>query len=262
MSHPKIGTLDIETAPLDSHTWGLFDQTVGLNQIAREWSILSFCYKPMDGGRKDIIYRDTRNEADPRADGELLKELWDILHDTDIVVAQNGVRFDMKKINARMILEGYAPYRPVKVQDTMLMARQVAAFTSNKLEWLSQYLSPRPKLKHKDFPGFELWAECLNGNVKAWRSMEKYNIQDVLATEDVYKRLRPWVKGHINVAVYNDEEHMQCSVCGHDSLRRDERNAFTQVGEYHQYQCNGCGAWMRDRYTINSTAKRKALLSN
>lgn len=262
MTHPKLGTLDIETAPIDGSVWGLFDQNIGLNQIVREWSILSFCFKPLGGGKRDIVYMDTSAEADPRADGELLKALWEILHDTDIVIAQNGKRFDMRKINARMILEGYAPYRPVKVLDTMLMARQVAAFTSNKLEWLSTYLSPRPKLKHKDFPGYELWAECLNGNPKAWASMRKYNIQDVLATEDVYKRLRPWVKGHVNVAAYSDGEHMQCSVCGGDSLRRDERNAFTQVGEYRQYQCNDCGAWMRDRHTINSTAKRKALLSN
>ena len=75
MSFPKIGTLDIETAPIDSHTWGLFDQNVGLNMINNEWTILSYCYKPLDGGPRSVIYRDTSNEADPRADGELLFEL-------------------------------------------------------------------------------------------------------------------------------------------------------------------------------------------
>ena len=262
MTTLKIGTLDIETAPLDSRTWGLYDQNVGLNMINNEWTILSYCFKPLTGGSRSVVYRDTSNEADPRADGELLSELHALLHDTDIIIGQNAKRFDVRKINARLILEGFAPYRPVKVQDTMLMARSAAAFTSNKLEWLSQYLSPRPKLKHKDFPGFELWSACLDGNPKAWASMRKYNIADVLATEDVYKKLRPWARGHINVAAYNDEDHMQCACCGSDSLRLDERSAFTQVGEYRQYQCNGCGAWQRDRYTINSKAKRKSLLSN
>lgn len=259
---PIIGTLDIETAPLDSRTWGLYDQNVGLNMINNEWTVLSYCFKPLGGGPRGVVYRDVSNEADPRADGELLAELWQLLHDTDIIIGQNAKRFDVRKINARLILEGFEPYRPVKVQDTMLMARSAAAFTSNKLEWLSKHLSDRPKLKHKDFPGFELWSACLDGNPKAWASMRKYNIADVHATEDVYLKLRPWAKGHINVAVYSDEDHRQCGVCGSGELVRDERNAFTQVGEYAQYKCGGCGAYQRDRYTVNSKAKRKALTAN
>jgi hypothetical protein len=33
---PKIATLDIETCPLESYTWGLWKQNVGLNQIKTE----------------------------------------------------------------------------------------------------------------------------------------------------------------------------------------------------------------------------------
>ncbi len=31
----KILVLDIETAPIVAHVWGLFDQNIGLNQIKR-----------------------------------------------------------------------------------------------------------------------------------------------------------------------------------------------------------------------------------
>lgn len=262
MTGPKIGLIDIETAPLEGSVWGLFDQTVGLSQIVQEWAIISYCYKPLGGKRSSLVYEDNRNEADPRNDGKLLRSLWQIMHDNDILIAQNGKRFDMRKIRARLILNNFTPHRPVKVEDTMLMARQVAAFTSNKLEWLSTYLSNVQKSKHKEFPGFELWAECLKGNPRAWAAMKKYNIPDVLSMEEVYMRLRPWVKGHTNIAAYHDHEHMACPVCASTNLRQDERNAFTQVGEYHQYQCGDCGAWSRSRYTINSTSKRKALLTN
>lgn len=256
---PKIGLIDIETAPLEGYVWGLFDQNVGLNQIKREWSILSFCFKELGAPRKSLEYLDTQGA--PLDDSLILKRLWEILHEYDILIAQNGKRFDLRKIKARLILEEFKPPSPVKIADTMLMARQVAAFTSNKLEWLSQYLSPIAKSKHKDFPGFELWSECLKDNPKAWAAMRKYNIPDVLSMEHVYLRLRPWVAGHTNVAVYTDAEHLACPTCGSDKLKQDG-HSYTQIGKYLRYQCGNCGAWSRNRYTINTTSKRKVLLTS
>jgi hypothetical protein len=258
---PKIGTIDIETAPIEGRTWGLYDQNIGLNQIVTEWAILSFCYKPFGGDRRSVIYMDTSSKEDPRDDYELCAALWELLHDNDILITQNGKRFDLRKIRARLIMHGFPPPSPVKVEDTMLMARQVAAFTSNKLEWLSEYLSKTNKSKHKAFPGFELWSECLAGNPKAWAAMRKYNIPDVLATEQVYLRLRPWVRGHTNLAVYLDGETMVCPVCASKKLREDGF-MFTNVGKYKRYNCGGCGAWSRSRYTLNSIAKRRTLLTN
>ena len=262
MSGPRIGLIDIETAPLEGNTWGLFDQNIGLNQITQEWAIISFCYKPLGGKRSTLVYEDNRHEADPRHDYKLLQSLWSIMHDNDILIAQNGRRFDIRKIRARLILNDFQPHRPVKVEDTMLMARQVAAFTSNKLEWLSTYLSKVQKSKHKEFPGFELWSECLKGNQRAWAAMKKYNIPDVLSMEEVYLKLRPWVRGHTNVAAYSDHATLACPVCGGHHMIEDDRHAFTNVGEYLQYRCGDCGAWSRSRYTLNSIAKRKALLSS
>lgn len=261
MTGPKIGLIDIETAPLDAYVWGLFDQNVGLNQIKQEWALLSYCYKPLGGNKKSIVYSDNRDAADPRDDSRLVNELWQIMHENDVLIAQNGKRFDKRKIMARLILSGKTPPSPVKIEDTMLMARQVAAFTSNKLEWLSTYLSKVKKSSHKEFPGFELWSECLKGNPRAWNAMRKYNIPDVLSMEEVYLKLRPWVSGHTNVAVYTDDEHIACPVCGSEHVHQDGYS-YTQVGKYNRYQCDNCGAWSRDRYTLNSIAKRKSLLTN
>jgi hypothetical protein len=54
---PRVLTLDIETAPLESYTWGIWDQNIGLNQIKSEWTILSFSAKWL--GEKKVIYGDT-----------------------------------------------------------------------------------------------------------------------------------------------------------------------------------------------------------
>lgn len=259
MSEAKIGLIDIETAPIKAHVWGLYDQNVGLNQIDTEWSILSYCYKPLGGTRRSIQYEDT--SGDPRNDKKIVKSLWHIMHDNDFLIAQNGKRFDMRKMRARMILHDLNPPSPVTVIDTMLMARQVAAFTSNKLEWLSTYLSTVAKSKHKAFPGFELWSECLADNPKAWAAMRKYNIPDVTSMEQVYLKLRPWVSGHPNVAAYTDSEVIACPKCGSHEVIKDGISR-TSVSEYNRYRCLSCGGWSRDRYTINSKAKRRSLLSN
>lgn len=261
MSEPKIGLIDIETAPIGASVWGLFDQNVGLNQIHQEWSILSFCYKRLGAPRKELIYLDTSKEKDVRNDSAIVAKLWEIMDADDFLIAQNGKRFDLRKIRARMLMHGMPPPAPVKVIDTMLMAREVAAFTSNKLEWLSTYLSRVKKSSHRQFPGFELWSECLAGNQKAWDAMRRYNIPDVLAMEEVYLRLRPWVANHPNVAAHVDDEEPRCPRCGSTEVTR-RGYAYTNVGKYPRYHCNSCLGWSRGRYSEASLGKRKATLAS
>ena len=260
MSGPRVKTLDIETSPIVAYVWSLWKVNIGLNQIVDEWSIMSYCVK--DLGKKKLRYVDTSNMTNPRDDSALLVALHAELCDTDIVIAQNGKRFDMKKINARFIEKGFAPLPPIKVIDTLLIAKDVAAFTSNKLEWLSKHLTEVPKYAHSEFPGMELWTECLRGNKKAWAVMKKYNCIDVPATEELYYKLRPHMVGHPNVAAYYDDDVMRCPRCASTKLTALEQPALTQVGEYIRYQCGGCGGFARSRYTLNSMAKRKSLLTN
>lgn len=256
---PLTLVLDIETAPLAVWTWGLFDQNIGLEQIGEEWSILSFSAKWLND--KNVIFRCTggRGVDKVRDDSELLKDLWVLLDTCDVVVGQNAKAFDLKKINARLMMKGHKPYSPVKVIDTMLIAKQQFAFTSNKLAWLSKHLTDTPKSDHKLFPSFELWAECLKDNPKAWAEMKKYNIQDIISTEALLKKVLPWSEGQVNVANYNDSEELQCPRCGSEDIQK-RGVARTQTGVYTRFCCNGCGGWSRSRYTLNTPSKRKSLL--
>lgn len=260
MIGPRIATLDIETSPILAYVWGLFKQFVGLNQIVSDWSVIAFSYKWL--GEKKVFHHNTggRGPGKVRDDEDLMKLLWAVLDEADIIIAQNGVKFDVKKINARFIELGMPPPSPYKVVDTMLHARAIAAFTSNKLAWLSDVLTDTPKDEHKNFPGFELWTECLADNPLAWKEMRKYNDRDIVSTEGVYLKLRPYMIGHPNVAAYNDDTAVQCPKCGSTNLK-SRGSALTQSGSYPRYRCE-CGGWARGRYTQNSAEKRKSLLSN
>lgn len=259
MSGPKILTLDIETSPIQSMHWRLWKENIGLNQIGLEWTVLSFCAKWL--GARVVMYEDVSQQTDLRDDSSILTKLWALLDEADFVVAQNGKRFDLKKIRARMVMHGMPPFSPVIVIDTMLIAKEVFGFTSNRLEWLSTHLSKVKKLKHNKFPGFDLWSECLAGNPAAWAEMRKYNIVDVRATEEVYINMRPWAVGHPNVAAYWPDDDRRCPKCGSKRMAR-RGYQYTQTGQYHRYQCSDCGGWSRSRYTLNSLSKRKSLLSN
>lgn len=259
MSEPTIICLDVETAPFEVWSWGLWDVNVGLDQIKTEWSLLAFCAKWV--GSKKMVYMDTggRGAKKVRDDSALLDALWEILDEADIVVAQNGKRFDLKKINARMIMAGMKPYSPVRVIDTMLEAKKHFDFSSNKLAWLSKYLTDTPKSEHKSFPGFELWRECLADNPRAWAEMRRYNIQDVASTEKLYFTLRPWISSHPSMAVYRGGEQVSCPKC--DSISLEKRGTVaTQTGLFQRFRCNACGGWSRAKATQSTPSKRKSLL--
>lgn len=260
---PRILLIDIETAPILGYVWSLWKQNVGLNQIKEEWYILSYCAKWLH--EPEIMYRDVREN--PHSDESLMKPLWELLDEADIIIGQNGKAFDMPKIQARLIMAGHMPPRPYKVIDTLIMAKQQFRFTSNKLEWMtgeSAGLTTLKKNQHSKFPGFTLWAECLKGNPEAWDEMKEYNIPDVTSMEELYLKLRPWYVGHPNLAAYVESTEVLCPKCLSPDIKQHPETpfTFTQTGKYEMYHCNSCGGFSRGRYTRNSTLKRKSLLSN
>ena len=52
--------------------------------------------------------------------------------------------------------------------------------------------------------------------------MLKYNKRDVTLLEEVYLRIRPWIKGHPNCANYIDSKVPICSNCGSKNLTKLE----------------------------------------
>lgn len=235
MSHQKILTFDIEAAPMVVDSWGLFDQTHGLNQVRQHSSILSISWKWMH--EKRVHYADCFQQDTDKGLSELA---WGLLDDADVVIGQNVVRYDVRKLNARFMQHGFAPYSPVRVIDTMRMAKRSAMFDSNKLEHLAAVLTAGRKSLHGAFPGHSLWTEFMKGNPKARVAMRKYNAQDVRATEDLYRALAPWDRQHPVMATDSG-----CPRCG-GRLHRTAKEYTTSAGrKYPLLQCGSCHGWSR-----------------
>jgi DNA polymerase elongation subunit (family B) len=258
MSKPKILTFDIETAPIEAYTWGLFDQNVGLNQIKEDWYFLAWAAKWLGDKPSKSIYMDNRNAKDIRNDKKLIEGLAALVNEADIVITQNGKSFDVKKLNARAVIHGLPPIKNPRHTDILKEGRKVFKFTSHKLEYVSGKLNKKyKKLKHGEYPGFELWKAVLNGDKKAWNVMKKYAIHDVLATEEAYINIQGWIKTQ-NFAAYYDDLEMRCT-CGSTNLIK-KGPVYTDAGKFQGYKCKNCGKRPKGKTNLLSTEKKRKLL--
>lgn len=252
---PKILIIDIETAPLRAYVWSRWKQNVYLDQTISEWFMLTWSAKWLFS---NTIYsaRLTSQESLNEDDKRITKELWELINEADIVVAHNGNSFDIPKINTRFLLNGLPPTKPFQSIDTKIIAAKQFGFSSNKLDALARYFGFKVKLDTE----FELWDKCLRGDEEALKYMEEYNQHDVELLEEVYLKLRPWIKNHPNIGLYAEADTPVCGNCGSPHLQEDGEY-YTQVGRYKVYRCE-CGALSRVRISNIPKKKRDVLLTN
>jgi hypothetical protein len=257
---PRVLVLDIETSPILAFVYQLFDVNISVDQIVEDWHVMSWAAKWLGDPPDKVMYADTRDT--PKDDSGILSQIWQLMDEADIILGQNSKRFDTKKLNARFLLKGLPPPSSYRHVDTMLLAKSVAAFTSNKLAYTSEQLcTTYKKLEHGKYPGFSLWRECyLNpGNTECWEEMRLYNMHDVLATEEYYLKLRPFDK-KINWNAFTETFTNRCA-CGSTDFKRHERDKVTNSGRFARYICQapGCGAEYHDKGNLLSKEKRASL---
>ena len=259
---PKILLFDIETAPIEALVWRIWKENVGIEQIGHDWYILCWAAKWL--GKREMLgsalpdwphfYR-----QDPRNDKRVCLGLWDLMNEADAVVAHNGDRFDIAKVNARFIAHELDPPDPYQRIDTLKIAKQVFGFTSNKLDHLGRHLGVGRKIPTG---GFELWKGCLDGDEASWEKMVRYNKQDVRLLEDVYLKLRPWSRSHPNWGLYVDSENPVCPKCGGEVIKKGVETTKTNMSSYQRYRCKDCGAPSRGRTMTMDKDQRSRLLAN
>jgi DNA polymerase elongation subunit (family B) len=256
-AHANILILDIETAPIKAYVWSLWKQTVNINQIVNDWFCLTWSAKWLFD-KKVISDKLTGQEAIKQDDKRIIKNLWSLLDQADIVIAHNGDQFDIPKINTRFIIHGLNPPSPYQTIDTLKTLRKNFGFASNKLDHVNRMLQLRQKI---DTGGFELWDKCYKGDDKALALMEKYNINDVRILEETYLRLRPWIKPHPNIALYILDELSRCPSCGSEKLKSDGIY-YSFANKFEGYRCCNCGSQSRKRVSdINVKERRHLVMS-
>lgn len=250
----KILLFDIETSPLIGYFWRRWKENIYLDQTISEWFIISWAAKWL--GSDEIMSEClTPEEILKKDDERIVKHLWSVIDQADIVVAHNGERFDVPKINSRFLLAGLPPTSPYRQIDTKKVSAKQFGFSSNKLDALAGYFS----IRHKDDTDFSLWKGCMEGDQKSLNYMLEYNKHDVVILEKVYLKLRPWIKNHPNIGLYLEKDEMVCPSCGSKHLEEDGSFYYTTANKYVVMRCTGCGALSRMRNTAYPKDKKKNL---
>ena len=242
---PKILIFDIETAPMTAFVWKRYKENISLEQTISESFMLCWSAKWL---YEEEVFGDclTSDEAVEEDDWRIVKSLYNLVNQADILVAYNGKNFDIPYMNQRFLVYGYPPYVPTHIVDPYETAKNVFRFSSNKMDNIATQLGLQNKIK----TDFSLWKGCMTGNKKSLEDMLKYNKQDVVVLEEIYCRMLPWIKNHPNVSNYL-EDKCTCVKCGSRNIERLNRYFYTPSGKYELFRCNHCDSVFRGKSNLN-----------
>lgn len=258
----KIFCGDVETSASVVYTFSRFKAFVKPDQVIKEPYMLTWAGKFV-GNPNIISYKlpdfDEQFKEDHTNDRLLIEAMWKVLDECDIFVAHNA-RYDCGWFNQRCLYWGMNPPSPYKVIDTLRELKQICALPSNSLAASANYFElPNRKL---DNAGWSLWQRCMEGDSEAFNEMETYNIGDITTLEDLYLKLRPFMKNHPNVALYQDSQEECCVACGSDKLEVIVgKSSYTQLSEFEVLRCE-CGKINRRRVNLRSKEGMTTTLMN
>ena len=151
------------------------------------------------------------------------------------MIGHNGERFDVRKLRWRFISQDMQPPSPFRIIDTLKIARREFFAPSYKQDFLTKYF----KLQNKLSTDFQLWVDCEAGIPERLEEMVDYNRHDVIGLEQMYLKLRPYIRNHPNLGVIMDED--VCPNCGENDLTETNNEYFTSANRFPIYRCNNCG---------------------
>jgi hypothetical protein len=244
----KITFLDIETSLIDVRLFSTGQQYVNISQTRSQTHILTVA-----GGTMHDLY--TKGEAgvwsygnhqfdtfkdNPLDDSEVLKKVWKILDDSDVIVAHNA-KFDTGWLNGRFLQLGYPLPSPYK---TVCTYRGLTGFSMNskKLDVLSNTLIGSSKIK----TDWSLWDRCSEGDRDAFEEMMQYNIGDIYDTLfQVYIRTAAYYPA--KAANLSIPGIPSCRVSGQELVLHGMMTNEANGNDYDVYKNKDLNIYYRDR---------------
>jgi DNA polymerase III epsilon subunit-like protein len=242
---PNVLLFDIETSPIMFWGWKCGEQYIGPDQILTDWYVYSWSVKWL---MEADVYSDviTGEESLLNDDKRIVENIWKYLDSADIIIAHNAWGFDVRKLNTRFIYYDMPPPSPYLVIDTLKVMRRQALFSSNKQDFLCKTLGLSRKIEHE---GYSLWLKCWHGEEESLAKMLEYNKGDIMGLEELYLRIRPYIKSHPNMNLFVEGDGDACPNCGSKMIRWMDKFYATAVNKYSCFRCDECGSIGRAKTT-------------
>ncbi len=125
-------------------------------------------------------------------DSVIVTELLKKLESADVLVAHNGVKYDMAFIRSRAIINRLPPVEPRMIVDPVWLARKQFRFHSNSLDSLSTTLGTSSRKTPLD-P--RVWTDAYgNGSAAAMDEIVDHCIKDVETLCEMARLFQPYVR--------------------------------------------------------------------
>lgn len=179
----KLAYLDIETSPYKSYHYGTIKQFISYDQIEEFPKITSAVFM-WEFDLKPMIF-EWKYENGSGDDSELLKELVPIMNKADLIVMQNGDRFDAPVIQERLADLGLPPLKNIITFDTLKASRRSFKKSHHGLDAVSRQYKYGGKIKRD----WEKIIAVAKGDKRAQKEDVIYNKKDVTDMRKIMFRL-------------------------------------------------------------------------
>ena len=260
----KMVFLDLEVAPAKVLAFNMFKHFSSPDHIVQFPYVLTAAWNWLHDDENEIFsiaLSDCESfSKDVTDDYEIIVELWNVLDQADVVVAQNA-RFDVGWFSQQCAKHGLPEPSPYRVICTLKNSKGNFSLPSNSLGYVVKYFNlEHHKLKHD---GIELWKRCMDGEVKAFEEMLVYNRGDIPTLRNLYLTTRAHIEKHPNLSIYFNDDKQRCPVCGGENLvDLTGKFAYTNLSKFDSVRCNDCGTVKRKSTALTDSVKRKKFLRN
>lgn len=241
----KMLVIDIESSKIKAYGFRAWDKIMP-KDIYGHGHFLTYAYRffghDMPVKARALTDFPKRFKQDPTDDYELVKEIGELINESDVVITQNGDQFDLPYIKTRLMVHGLPPIKKIVSSDTRKMMKSFF-LQSRSLDYVSGLIGTGQKDKFYDKDG--TWVRATEGDREAIEAIRSYNVHDIELTEQVLLKILPYVdpKWNMNLLLGTIE---CCVSCGSSDLHRRGYH-YTKVGRRDQINCKDCGSYMSVR---------------
>lgn len=199
-----------------------------------------FCWGAAWSDQKQLLgAKLTPEEVAEQDDSRIAAELAALVVEADYVLAYNGDRFDVKKLNNRLVYHRLEPMGPVQTIDPLKLVKRDLGLSHNSLDAVLAFLQMEGKLK----TDFSLWTRAYYGDEVAMQQMLRYCRRDVDRLRAAFEELLPYFK-KLPRLVFGDGSY--CTNCGSTDFQK-RGFVYSAAGRKQQYKCNNCARYFSDK---------------
>lgn len=260
---PRILYWDLESSLMGTLTFGLWNQNISGNRITKQSHLLSNSWAFDDEPPQGV--RLTPEQVRDGDDLDVVVDTIRAIEQCDIMITFNGRKYDQKLLKTRALAHNLPPIKfPSAHIDIMQEAKANFRFPSNSMQNISLMLGEHGKLATT---GRNLWERCYKWEDyedcdKALAEMLEYGLIDIIATRDLFKRMKGWFKSSVNLGLITkeingentkDNHILMCPHCGSEDVDKIGSKAYTSVSSFDIYRCGEQDCRGLSRANANNT---------